>query len=106
MQLDNVKARATSLTRSTIFNINNKLFPVLEYFTCTDEESEYYDKYVALKSYKIGVVSTPRKFITNVNNKFIQGSIIEFNSSESQDYHLVDTINKYFDIGFRIINEI
>ena len=98
MSHENVKARAVGMTRSSIFDINNKIFPYVERYCCSAEEITYFKNYIDLKSYNIGVISKPIDFIEP--GKFIQGSIIDIDIQE--DYHLVDEINNYFEVGFRI----
>ena len=38
MQMGNIQALPTNITKTTAFTYNNKLFPILEYYTCTIEE--------------------------------------------------------------------
>ena len=98
MSHENVKARGVSLTRGTLFNINNKIFPYVEYYSCTEDEKQYFRNYINLKSYTIGIIDQPIQFIDY--GKFIQGTIIDIDIDE--DYHLVDAMNNYFEIGFRL----
>ena len=37
-QLDNIKAMPNSIAKTTAYTANNKIFPIVEYYTCTDEE--------------------------------------------------------------------
>ena len=39
-ELGNIKAMPDSLAKVTAFTANNKVFPILEYYTCTDEEKQ------------------------------------------------------------------
>lgn len=39
-QLGNIQALPTTISKVTAFNRNNKIFPVLEYYTCTEREKE------------------------------------------------------------------
>lgn len=39
-ELGNIKAMPDSLAKVTAFTANNKVFPMLEYYTCTDEEKQ------------------------------------------------------------------
>ena len=97
MSHENVKSRAVGLTRSTLFNINNKIFPYIEHYKCTSKEILYFRNYINLRSYNIGVYDKPINY--KYDGKFIQGSIIDIDISE--DYHLVEAMNDYFEIGFR-----
>ena len=56
-QLGNIKALPYSLTKIGAFDISSKIFPVLEYYTCTDKEKEAMRlklKYESMTVMKIG----------------------------------------------------
>ena len=101
MSHDNVKSRAVGLTRSTLFNINNKIFPYVEHYVCTEKEKQYFTNYINKYSYNIGIISTPLNYL--LPGKFIQGSIIKIDLNE--DYHLTKALSDYFEIGFRLEGE-
>lgn len=46
-QLDNIKALPYSLAKCSTININNKIFPFIEYYSCSDEEREAFANKIA-----------------------------------------------------------
>ena len=66
-QLDNIKAMPQSLARTTAFTYNNKLFPILEYYTCTDVEKKAVADKIAWNSM---TVETTGKIIDYLDNSW------------------------------------
>lgn len=60
-QLGNIKAQPDTLTKISAYNIDNNYFPVLEYYTATDEEIEYMKKKIQFQGYKIMAITTIRQ---------------------------------------------
>lgn len=88
-QLGNIKALPYSLSKTSAFTYNNKIFPILEYYSCTDAEKEaLIDKltYNGMTVMKIG------KLIDYVgdseNYKFIKGQLIRCDGI-SDDNHML-----------------
>lgn len=101
-QLGNIQALPYTLTKVSSFNNNNKLFPVLEYYTCTDVEKEALANKIAYNGMSVGVIGTINQFIENkwsytINNKtieskgYIKGQLIRLEGTED-DYHLVNSL--------------
>lgn len=64
-QLDNIKAMPYSLAKSTVINENNKEVPILETYTCTDEEKEAVANEIRFSGMTLGVIGKPSKYIGN-----------------------------------------
>ena len=62
-QLGTVKARTTQLSKTTAFNINNKYFPYVEYWTCTAEEVEALKNKIKYNGMTVGVIGKLKDFI-------------------------------------------
>ena len=97
-QLDNVKALPYTLTKVSAFNNNNKIFPVLEYYTCTYKEKEALANKIAYNGMSVGVIGTMSQFIENhwsyngIESKgYIKGQLIRLETIED-DYHLINAI--------------
>lgn len=100
-ELGTIKARAQSLTRGTSFNVNNKYFPYLEYWTCTETEEEAFENKILYNGMNVGVIGKLEDYL----NKFapftyVQGEIIEIDIPD--DYHIAETINNILKGGIRI----
>lgn len=87
--LQNIQALPNTLTRISAFDINNKLFPVLEYYTCTDIEKEALRKKLIYNGMTVMTIGTIADYI-QAEPTFIQGQIIRIDLAE--DYHIAATI--------------
>lgn len=94
--LGNIQALPNTIAKVTAFNPNNKLFPVLEYYTCTEVEKEALRnkiKYNGMTVMRIGTIQDFRK----VDKTYIKGKIIRFagdniNIELKEDYHIAAAI--------------
>lgn len=85
-KLDNIKALPYSLGKATAFTINNKIFPFLEFYDCTDEEKEALRMkllYNGMTTMTIGKISD---YITG-KSSFIQAQMVQINDIYD-DYHI------------------
>ena len=92
LNLAAIQAQPYSLSKTTAFTANNKIFPILEYYTCGPEEREAVRTYLINNSFNIGAVIDFKTLLTtnwSVNDKparkWIQGHPIEIDTGE--DYH-------------------
>ena len=81
-QLDNIKALPESLTRVSAFNNNNKVFPFIEYYTCTDTEKEAVRNKIKYNGMSVGVIGTLRKYLQPTES-YIKGKLIRLDAIES-----------------------
>lgn len=102
-QLDNIKALPYTLTKVTAYNNNNKIFPVLEYYTCTDIEKKALAKKIIYNGMSVGVIGTIQEYLNyswsyfDINEGylydkgFIKGQIIRIDDL-GEDYHIANSI--------------
>ena len=97
-KLGNIQALPYTLTKVSSFNSNNKLFPVLEYYTCTDVEKEALANKIAYNGMSVGVIGTINQFVENkwsykgIESKgYIKGKLIRLETVED-DYHIINAI--------------
>lgn len=93
-QLGNIKALPYTLTRTTAFSYNNKIFPIIEYFTCTDEEKRALEnkiKYNGMTVMRIGKISD---FIRETSQGYIKARFIRpsLDYPFTGDYHILNAI--------------
>lgn len=101
MELGTIKARAQSLTRSSTYNVNNKYFPYVEYYTCTSTELTALENKLLYTGMTVGVIDTLSTYInTNADFTYVQGRIIDIDIND--DAHMVYTINNELSGGIRI----
>lgn len=75
----NVQALPTTLSATGALNPNNKIFPVIEFYDCTEEENEAFINALDFLGFTLGFIT---KELTNYanNSKFVQGNVIKFNT--------------------------
>ena len=78
-QLDNIKALPYSLTKCPALTYNNKIFPFVESYDCTDEEKSALRQYIALRSMNVGVIGTISQY-KKESPTFIQGQLIRLDT--------------------------
>lgn len=95
--LGNIKALPDSLTKVSAFNNNNKIFPVIEYYTCTEEEKKALEdkmKYNGMTVMRIGSI---REFL-KPERTYIKGKLIRFEGF-NEDFHYVNELANEFNKG-------
>lgn len=110
-QLGNIKALPQSLSKVTAYNIDNKYFPFLEYYTCTNDEKQALANKIAFNGMTVMAIGKIVDYINNnwsytvggktiTSRKYIKGRLIRLAVG---DYNIVnaiaDEINKgvYFE---------
>lgn len=99
MELGTIKARAQTLTRGTSYNINNKYFPYVEYFTATEEEITAYKNKIKYNGMTVGVIGKLVDYLNNQETTYFQGTLIEIDITD--DSHMADEIAKNLQGGLR-----
>ena len=98
-QLGNIQALPNTIAKVTTFNRNNKIFPVLEYYTCTEREKEALANKIAWNGMSVGAIGTIANYIgnnwsyNNIKSKgYIKGAIIRIENLEDE-FHLLKSIS-------------
>ena len=89
-QLGNIQALPYSLNRVSAFNVNNKIFPILEYYTCTDLEKQALRDKIKYNGMTIQTIGTIAQYIRS-EETYIKGRLIRL-PELSEDYHLAVAI--------------
>lgn len=82
--LQNIRARPATLAKSTSFDNNNKYFPYLEFYSCTDQEKDIFAAKLNYEGMTIGRVDKLSSFLTN-DISYVRGTLIR-----STDIHCDD----------------
>lgn len=95
--LDNVRALPNSIAKTTAYTENNKIFPVLEYYSCTDEEKNILANEIAQRGMTIGSIDYIASYASNtweyngiVARNFIKAQLIKTNI---EDNHIADVLS-------------
>lgn len=97
-QLDNVKAQADTISKVSAYNLNNKVFPVLEIYDCTDEEKTLFDNFINYNGMTINRIDTIANQLSltdldySPTYKFISGSILRYETDLVEDLHALNNI--------------
>ena len=85
-QIGNIKAMPNTVTKIATFNPDYKVYPVLEIYTCTDQEDSNYRASVEWNGFDLEVIAQ----LNAADSGFIAGSVLRFdglslNASETRD---------------------
>jgi len=104
MNLQNIQARPNTLAKITAFDYNNRRYPYLEYYTCTDEEVEAFQRVLNAYSFKLEIVGNVADYVNGTWNNheltYIEGKLITIN--DELDPHITTDINHELTMGVRI----
>lgn len=102
--LGNIKARPSGLARTSAFTNNNKVFPFVELYDCTDEEKEALRNKIKYNGMTVGVIGTLSSYIYNAQvsdekTHYVKGQLIMTDIDD--DYHSYQALNNELDMGIR-----
>ena len=89
--LGNIQALPTSITKTSAFTYNNKIFPILEYYTCTDKEKQALKDKIKYNGMTVMRIGTIGEFLGDGEEQYIKGRIIRIEGIED-DYHYMKAI--------------
>ena len=89
-QLGNIKARPENLTKVSSFNPNNKIFPVLEYYTATETEKNAFRNKLEYNGMTVMAIGTITEYL-QTDTSYIKGRLIRLNN-DMEDYHIVNAL--------------
>lgn len=89
-ELGNVQAIPNALAKNTAFTFNNKLFPFIEFYSCTDVEKEALKEKIKYNSMTVMKVGTIGQYM-NYTEQFIKGQIIRL-PDVIDDAHIANEI--------------
>ena len=99
-QLGNIKAIPDSLAKTTAYTLNNKFFPVLEYYTCKDREKEALREKIKYNGMTVMVVGKISDYIKS-EPSYIKGKLIRIEDL-NEDFHMLNAISGEVNKGFFI----
>lgn len=88
--LQNIKALPATIAKTTSITVNNKVFPFVEYYTCTEVEKQALRDKLRYNGFTIMRIG---KLIDFSNSEFdrtyVKGRLIRASEELSEDYHIV-----------------
>lgn len=102
-QLGNIQAMPNSLSKTSAFTFNNKIFPIIEYYTCTEEEKKAIANKIAYNSMSVGRIGKIQDFIGNkwsygdISSKgYIKGQVIRMENISDDTNYLNQIANEIY----------
>lgn len=91
-QLGNIKALPDSLSKTTAYTYNNKIFPILEYYTCTDIEKNVLNDKIKYNSMNVGRIDKIVNYLQQ-DFSYIKAKLIRLEGTNN-DSHYISEIAK------------
>ena len=103
-ELDNIKARPDTLTNVTAYNNNNKIFPVLEKYSCTEVEKQIFEDKIKYEGMTVNAIGKIEDYIKSDGETFIKGQILRFENLNEDNHFAQEIYNEvarglYFERG-------
>ena len=99
-QLGNIKALPYNITKISSRNADNKIFPFIEYYTCTDEEKEALRNKIRYNGMTVMTINTIETYLTDTPT-YIKGKIIRIENIP-EETHVIDVIASEINKGVYI----
>jgi hypothetical protein len=93
LQLGNIRALPNSITKTSALTYNNKLFPFVEIYECTDVEKEAYFKKIKYNGMSVRIIDEITNYLSEDASKYFRGRLIRM-TNIAEDNHYVETINE------------
>lgn len=91
-QLGNIKALPYSITKVGAFDISSKVFPVLEYYTCTEEEKNALVRKLQYESMTVMAIDEFGNYYKTFDDlKYFKGQLIRCDDI-AEDNHMLEAI--------------
>ena len=97
-QLGNVQALPYSLAKTSAFTANNKIWPFIEYYSCTVTEKVALANKIAYNGMTVMRIGKMSEFVGNTweyntikSKGYIKGKLIRFNNEE-EGFHVINSI--------------
>lgn len=86
-----------SVTKSSPLSFNNKIWPILEYYSCTDKEKEILKSKIIFNGMTVMAIGTLQEYATA--GGYLKGKMIRLNEL-NDDSHIANAIYEEVDKGF------
>lgn len=100
-QLDNIKATPNTLAKVVAYSADNKVVPLLEVYSATDEEIQAFKNMLKYQGMTVGAIGKINDYLYNSYNDdkgFIKGKFLQLPDIED-DYHMAQAINQEIQMG-------
>lgn len=96
--LENIRALPNSLAKISAFNKNNKIFPFLEHYTCTDIEKQAFRDVIKYDGMTVNRIGKINEFLIGEGLIYIKARLIR-SESLHDDAHIIDYLASEMEKG-------
>jgi hypothetical protein len=102
--LRNIQARPDSLARTESLNNNNKIWPVIEIYDCTDIEKQNLINKIRYNGMTVMMLGklADYDYSEDFNQVYVKGQLVRCESIDD-DFHIVDAIFQEVAKGFFVV---
>lgn len=102
--LRNIQARPNSLARTEALNNNNKIWPVIEIYDCTDVEKTNLSNKIRYNGMTVMAIGTLGDYSYSIdfNQVYVKGQLIRTESIKD-DFQVIDAIYQEVNKGFFVV---
>lgn len=97
LQLGNVRALPNSITKTSALTANNKFWPFIELYECTEQEKEAYINKITYDGMSVGIIDTLNNWVTFDKNidklQYLQCRLIRNPNAIAIENHELDDLN-------------
>lgn len=106
-QLGNIQALPQTITKSSPLTYNNKIWPILEEFGCTEQEKQVIENKIRYNSMNIMAIGTLNEYMTSseIDKVYVKGQLIRLETI-NDDFHIIDAIYQEVNKGFFVPQEV
>lgn len=99
--LGNIKALPLALSRTAAQTNNNKIFPFVEYFTCTEAEKTALREKLKYNGMTVMKISTLNNYATSsdFDKVYVKGQLVRVENI-ADDFHIIDALYQEVNKGF------
>ena len=90
-QLGNIQAMPLNLTKVSAINKNNKIFPFIEMYTCTEIEKDALREKIKYNGMTVMAIGKMQDYIDPNNKSYIKGKLIRIENF-NDDFHILNAI--------------
>lgn len=92
-QLGNIQALPDSLSKTTAYTYNNKVFPILEYYTCTDREKNALNDKIKYNSMNVGRIGKIVDFL-QPDYSYVKAKLIRLEGANNDSQYISEIANE------------
>ena len=94
LEMGNIKAQPSTITKVGAQDISNKMFPILEWYSCTDEEADSIRSYLDNFSFTINRQGNIKDYMKELGRTWIEADLITVPNFKGDAHELMELKNE------------